>query len=253
MPENDTFTNRVALVTGGSRGIGRAVALRLAEEGANVAISYASREDAAQQVVKEVEALGRRATAARCDVAQADQVDALVDHTRSTLGPIEHLVHCGAISPVSGHDELSIEEWQRTMDVNLTGTFLVVRAVKDEMIERRFGRIVAISSVAGLRARAHQAAYSASKAGVIAFARCWAEGFAPHNVRFNVVAPGIIETEMVHTLSEEEIAAKVDQTPLGRIGEPEEIAGVVRFLLGNDSSYMTGQTVVASGGRIHLP
>ena len=121
------------------------------------------------------------------------------------------------------------------------------------MIERRFGRIVAISSVAGLRARAHQAAYSASKAGVIAFARCWAEGFAPHNVRFNVVAPGIIETEMVHTLSEEEIAAKVDQTPLGRIGEPEEIAGVVRFLLGNDSSYMTGQTVVASGGRIHLP
>ncbi len=249
----DEFRHRVALITGGSRGIGRAVALRLARDGADVAVSYAARQDPAIEVVREIEALGRRATHARCDVSEPEEVGALVAHTRSELGPIDFLVHCGAVSSVSRHDELSIEEWRRTVDVNLTGTFLIVRAVKDEMIERRFGRIVAISSVAALRSRAHQAAYSASKAGVIALTRCWSDAFAPHNVRFNAIAPGLIETEMVHTLSDEEIATKIAATPVGRIGVPDDIAGLVRYLVSEESNFMSGQTLVASGGRIHLP
>lgn len=247
------FQNRVALVTGGSRGIGRAAALRLARDGADIAISYASRKETALDVVREIEALGRRATCACCDVSKPDQVDALVTQTRTELGPIDFLIHSGAISSVSEHDELTLEEWQRTMDVNLTGTFLIVRAVKDEMIERGFGRIVAISSVAALRGRKHQAAYSASKAGVIAFVRCWSDGLAPHNVRVNAIAPGLIETEMVHTLTDEEIAGKVEQTPLGRIGVPDDIANLARFLLSEESSFISGQTLIASGGRVHLP
>ena len=247
------FQNRVALVTGGSRGIGRAAALRLAREGADVAISYAERKETSLDVVREIEALGRKATCARCDVSKPDEVEALVAHARSELGPIDFLVHSGAISTVSEHDELTLEEWQRVIDVNLTGTFLVVRAVKDEMIERKFGRVVALSSVAALRGRKHQAAYSASKAGVIGFVRCWSDALAPHNVRINAIAPGLIETEMVHTLSEEEIAGKIAQTPLGRIGVPDDIANLTRFLLSEESSFISGQTLVASGGRVHLP
>ncbi|MCH2376030.1 MAG: 3-oxoacyl-ACP reductase FabG [Planctomycetes bacterium] len=249
----EEFNNRVALVTGGSRGIGRAIALRLAQEGCDVSVSYAARKEPADDVVKEIQAIGRKATHAQCDVADPKQVEALVAHTRSQIGPIDFLVHSGAIASVSNHDEVTLEEWQRIIDVNLTGTFLIVRAVKDEMIERRFGRIVALSSVAALRGRANQVAYSASKAGVIAITRCWSDALAPHNVRFNAIAPGVIETEMEHTLSDEEIETKVTLTPLGRIGEPEDIAGVARFLLSDDSNFMSGQTIVASGGRVQLP
>ncbi|MEM7233421.1 MAG: 3-oxoacyl-ACP reductase FabG, partial [Planctomycetota bacterium] len=247
------FQDRVALVTGGSRGIGRAIALDLAAHGCHVAISYATRDEDAKKTVAEIEALGRKATMMTCDVSSPEQVESMVSQVRSELGPIDFLAHCGAVPSVSEHHELEHDEWCRTIDVNLTGTYLVVKAVKDEMMERRFGGIVAIASVAGLRGRAHQAAYSASKAGVIALARCWSAAFAPYGVRFNAIAPGLIETEMVHTLPEEEIRRKVAETPLRRIGEPGDIASITRFLLSDESSFMTGQTLVASGGRVHLP
>lgn len=248
----DAFTGRVALVTGGSRGIGRATALRLAHEGADVAISYASRSAAAEEVVAEIRSLGRRATAAACNVSQPDDVRRLVEQTRQQLGPIDLLAHCGAISNIAGHEELSYEQWHETIDVNLNGTFLIVFAVKDEMLRRGFGRIVTVSSIAALRPRKMQIHYSASKAGVIALTRCCAEAFAPR-VRINCVAPGLTETEMAHVLPPNVIHRVIDETPLGRIGEPEEIAGVIRFLLSEESSFMTGQTVVASGGRVMLP
>lgn len=247
------FENRVALVTGGSRGIGRAAALRLAQEGADVAISYASRENDARDVVAEIERIGRRALCAACDVAKPDDVKELVDQARAKLGPIDLVAHCGAISNICDHSELTYERWRETIDVNLNGTFLVVFAVKDEMIRRGFGRIVTVSSIAGLRARKMQIHYSTSKAGVIAMTRCCAEAFAPHNVRINCVAPGLTETEMAHVLSDETIGRVVAATPMGRIGQPEEIAAVIRFLLSEESSFMTGQTVVASGGREMLP
>jgi 3-oxoacyl-[acyl-carrier protein] reductase len=246
------FANRVALVTGGSRGIGRAIALQLAREGADVAISYASRAPAAEKVVAEIEALGRRALCCPCDVSQKDQVDALVARVREKLGPIDLLAHCGAISNIATHEELSFERWKETIDVNLTGTYLTVFAVKDEMIRRNFGRIVLISSVAALRPRAAQIHYSSAKAGVIALARCCAAAFAPH-VRVNCIAPGLIETEMAQVLSPAQTAAVIEQTPLGRLGTPEEIAEVATFLLSERSRFMTAQTVVACGGRVTIP
>jgi 3-oxoacyl-[acyl-carrier protein] reductase len=247
------FANRVALVTGGSRGIGRAVALRLAREGAHVAVSYATREAEARWVVHEIEGLERRGLCAPCNVSRPEDVHALVARTREQLGPIDFLVHCGAISNLRDHTELDYDVWRETIEVNLTGTYLAVFAVKDEMIARRFGRIVTLSSVAALRPRKMQIHYASAKAGVIAFTRCCAEAFAPHNVRINGIAPGLIETEMAHVLSDEMIRGVVDATPMGRLGQPEEIASVIRFLLSDESSFMTGHTLAVSGGRVTVP
>jgi 3-oxoacyl-[acyl-carrier protein] reductase len=249
---DQAFSGRMALVTGGSRGIGRATALRLAREGADVAISYVSRGAAAKEVVAEIQALDRRAIAVACDVSQPADVERLVRETRRELGPIDLLVHCGAISNIASHEQLSYECWRETIDVNLNGAFLMVFAVKDEMLRRGFGRIVTVSSIAALRPRKMQIHYASAKAGVIALTRCCAEAFAPL-VRINCVAPGLTETEMAHVLPDETIRQVVQETPLGRIGQPEEIANVIRFLLSEESSFMTGQTVVASGGRAMLP
>jgi 3-oxoacyl-[acyl-carrier protein] reductase len=247
-----TFDKRVALITGGSRGIGRATALRLASEGADIAFSYASRAGDAEQTAAAVRALGRRAVHCPCNVANPDDVGRLIDTARQ-LGPIDYLIHSGAVSNIQDHSTLSLDLWRETIDVNLTGTYLVVFAVKDEMIERRFGRIVTLSSVAALRPRKMQIHYASAKAGVIAFTRCCAEAFAPHNVRINCVAPGLIDTEMARVLPPQARQTVVEQTPLGRLGTPEEIASVIRFLLSEESSFMTGQTLAASGGRVMLP
>jgi 3-oxoacyl-[acyl-carrier protein] reductase len=246
------FNKRVALITGGSRGIGRATALRLASEGADVSFSYASRAADAEETAAAIRALGRRVVYRACNVANPDDVQRLVDAARQ-LGPIDYLVHSAGISNIQDHTTLSLDVWREMIDVNLTGTYLAVFAVKDEMIERRFGRIVTLSSVAALRPRKMQIHYASAKAGVIAFTRCCAEAFAPHNVRINCVAPGLIDTEMSRVLSPEAMQAVIDQTPLGRLGTPEEIAAVIRFLLSEESSFMTGHTLGVSGGRIMLP
>jgi 3-oxoacyl-[acyl-carrier protein] reductase len=246
------FTDRVVLITGGSRGIGRATALRLAREGADIAISYATRAGDAEETAAAIRALGRRAVYRACNVANSDDIQRLVDEARK-LGPIDYLVHSGAVSNIQDHSTLTLDLWRETIDVNLTGTYLAVFAVKDEMIQRRFGRIVTLSSVAALRPRKMQIHYASAKAGVIAFTRCCAEAFAPHNVRINCVAPGLIDTEMARVLPPEMMQAVVDQTPLGRLGTPEEMASVIRFLLSEESSFMTGHTLAASGGRIMLP
>ena len=247
------FTGRVALVTGGSRGIGRAVALQLAREGADVAISYASRPEPAAETLRQIETAGRRGLALRCNVAQQEEVDDLVTQTRTKLGPIDLLVHCGAISNTCNHDELTFGRWQEMINVNLHGAFHVLYAVKDEMVKRRFGRIVMLASVAALRPRARQIHYSAAKAGVIALTRCLAEALAPYNVRINGIAPGLIDTEMAKVLTPQQAQTVVDQTPLGRLGTPEEVAEVACFLLSERSRFMVGQTVSVCGGRIMLP
>src|SRR5262249_52813776 len=161
------FNQRVALITGGSRGIGRATALRLAGEGADIAFSYASRAGDAEETAAAIRALGQRAVYGPCNVANPDDVQRLVDAARQ-LGPIDYLVHCGAISNLQDHRTLSLDLWRETIEINLTGTYLAVFAVKDEMIKRRFGRIVTLSSVAALRPRKMQIHYASAKAGVIA-------------------------------------------------------------------------------------
>src|SRR5580658_6583051 len=231
------FTNRVILITGGSRGIGRATALRLASEGADIAFSYASRARDAEETAAAIRALGRRAVCAPCNVGNPDDIKRLVDMARQ-LGPIDYLVHSGAISNIQDHSTLTLDLWRETIEVNLTGTYLAVFAVKDEMMRRRFGRIVTISSVAALRPRKMQIHYASAKAGVIAFTRCCAEAFASHNVRINCVAPGLIDTEMARVLPPATMKEVVEQTPLGRLGTPEEIAAVIRFLLSEESSFM---------------
>jgi 3-oxoacyl-[acyl-carrier protein] reductase len=250
---SDAFANRVALVTGGSRGIGRATALRLAREGADVAISYANRSAEARRVVAEIVAMGHKAISVPCNVASQADVSRLVSETEQRLGPIDLLAHCGAISKICDHSQLSFDLWLETIGVNLNGAYLVVFAVKDGMIARRFGRIVLVSSVAALRPRKMQIHYATSKAGVIALARCCGEAFAPHNVRINCVAPGLIDTEMAQVLSDEAFERIVAETPMGRIGQPDEIASVIRFLLSEESAFMTGETLAASGGRVTLP
>jgi 3-oxoacyl-[acyl-carrier protein] reductase len=251
--DSTTFFGRVALITGGSRGIGRATALRLASEGADVAISYVSRREEAESVVRQIREIGRRAIAVTCNVAHSADIQRLVKQTREQLGPIDLLVHSGAISNTCEHTELTEERWLETIDINLSGTYRVVFAVKDEMIQRRYGRIVTISSLAALRPRPMQIHYSAAKAGVISFTRSCAEAFAAHHVRFNCVAPGLIDTEMVRVLPDDRIASIVAQTPIRRLGQPEEVASAIRFLLSDESSFITGQTLMVCGGRVMLP
>ena len=248
-----TFEGKTALVTGGTRGLGRTVALRLACEGADVAVNYFSREADAKQTLADIEATGRKAVAIAGDVSKPPQAQRIVAKAREALGPIDNLVHCAAIAIPIPASEVTWEIWKKTLDINLDGTFNMIYAVKDEMIERKFGRIVTISSIAALRPRAYQVPYSTSKAAVIALTRCCAEAWAPYNLRINCIAPGLFETEMADTLAPEVIQQMITDTPMQRIGQPEEIAALARFLVSDESSFMTGQTLVASGGRVMLP
>ncbi len=251
MPDAE-FSGRTALVTGGSRGIGRAISLQLAAEGARVAVNYVGDEAAARETQARIEAAGGTCRLFKADVSDADQVEAMVREVERELQPVDLLVTSAGINFVEAHAAMTYANWRRTMAVNLDGTFLPVMAVKDGMIQRRFGRIVCLSSIAALRPRPRLIAYSASKAAVIAFARSCAEAFAP-DVRINCVAPGLIDTDMPASLDEGVKQAMIRDTPLERIGRPEEIAEMACFLLSERSSFTTGQTFVASGGRVSLP
>jgi len=243
---------RTALVTGGSRGIGRAVCLRLAREGARIAVNYAGNETAARETQGLVEAEGVACALVKADVSDPAAVEAMVAETERALGPVDLLVTSAGIAQAGPHTEADFATWRRTMAVNADGTYLSVMAVKDGMIKRGFGRIVCFSSIAALRPRPSMLAYTASKAAVIAFARSCAEAFAPA-VRVNCIAPGLIDTDMLKSLDRGEHGHLIETTPLKRIGRPEEMAEMALFLLSERSSFTTGQVVVASGGRVTLP
>jgi 3-oxoacyl-[acyl-carrier protein] reductase len=244
------FAGRTALVTGGARGIGRAICVTLARHGCRVAINYQQNHEAASECVRLVEGAGGRGVVVQADVSRERDVERMAAETRRALGPIDFLVNSAGIAESVPHDRLTFAHWKRTFEVNLDGTFLATWAVKDEMIARRFGRIVNISSLAGLMKKPQMIHYATSKAAVIALTRSCAEALAPYNVRVNCVAPGLIETDMVRAADPQLVAQLIAVTPLGRIGQPDEIAATVRFLLAEESSFITGQTIAACGGRV---
>jgi 3-oxoacyl-[acyl-carrier protein] reductase len=247
------LAGRTALVTGGAKGIGRSCCLRLAEAGADVAINYLTSGEQARETADLVRQAGVRAHLVRADVSSAEQVAAMVDEVAGTLGPVDLLINNAGVFHLLPHEETSPEIWQKTLDVNLTGAYLVTWAVKPGMIERGFGRIVNIASIAGLRPRPMSIAYAASKAGLIGLTQSLAEALAPHNIRVNAIAPGLIDTEILSGVSQQRIDAIVEATPLGRIGRGADVAAAALFLLSEESSFMTGQTLVVCGGRVMLP
>jgi 3-oxoacyl-[acyl-carrier protein] reductase len=252
MSEAD-FQDRTVLVTGGSRGIGRACCERLARAGASVAVNYRSNEAAAAETTRLIEAAGAKALAVQADVIDPDSVAAMVTRVSDELGPVDMLVNNAGIFEYVTPETTTLDHWRRTIDVNLTGTYIVTWAVKDQMIERGFGRIVNMSSISALRARPYGIAYAASKAGVIAFTKSASEALIPHNIRMNAVAPGLIETEIIDDVDRATLDRIVGETPMKRIGQADEIADVVHFLLSEASRFMMGQVLVASGGRVMLP
>lgn len=252
MPTSE-FSGKTVLVTGGSRGIGRAAALRLGSEGARVGVNFATRRDKADEVVREIAASGGSAVAVQGDVTSAEDVQCMVEETRAAFGPIDMLVHSAGLSILEKAENVTFETWRQVMSVNLDGTFHVIYALKDEMIARKFGRMVLLSSIAALRERKNQVHYSAAKAGVIAMSRCLAEAWAEHNIRINTICPGLIETDMGQLISGAAKQYVIDNTPMRRLGAPEEIASAIRFLLSDESSFITGQSLVVSGGRVMLP
>jgi 3-oxoacyl-[acyl-carrier protein] reductase len=242
------LSEKVAIVTGASRGIGRAIALALAEQGAKVVVNYARSGDAAHAVVKEISDQGGEAMAVQADVSDADQVQNLIKETRNQWGQIDVLVNNAGITRDTLLLRMKVEDWQSVINLNLTGVFLCTQAVSKIMLKQRQGRIINIASVAGQMGNPGQANYSAAKAGVIGFTKTTAKELASRNVTVNAVAPGFIATEMTSELDAEEI---LNYIPLGRYGKPEEVAGMVRFLAGDPAAaYITGQVFNVDGGMV---
>jgi len=238
---------RRALITGASRGIGEAIALHLAERGADLAL-MASEEKNLVKVARAASERGVRVVSIGADMADGAAVERAVEHARETLGGLDCVVANAGITADQLIMRLKPEDWDRVLSVNLTGTFRLVRAAVSPMIRARYGRIVLISSVAGLMGNPGQAAYAASKAGLIGLAKSLAREIASRAVTVNVVAPGLIETDMARALPEERRAQLASQIPLGRLGTPQEIAAAVGFLLSEEASYITGAVLNVSGG-----
>ncbi len=240
---------QVAIVTGASRGIGRAIALALATEGAKVVVNYARSSTAAEEIVATITADGGQALALQADVSHADQVEKLISGTLEAFGRIDILVNNAGITRDTLLLRMKLEDWQAVIDLNLTGVFLCTKAVAKGMLKQRSGRIINIASVAGQMGNPGQANYSAAKAGVIGFTKTVAKELASRGVTVNAVAPGFIATDMTGDLPNTEDILKF--IPLGRFGKPEDIAGMVRFLAADPAAaYITGQVFNVDGGMV---
>ena len=249
---NKDFEGKVALITGASRGIGRAIAVNLAANGASIAINYNENEEAAIETKKLVDTHQVPSTIIKANVADNDDVKKMINETEKKLGPIDLLVTNAGIAETEEVADMSIKTWKNIMAVNVDGTLFPILELIPGMIKRNFGRIVCISSIAGIGMRPQLVSYGTSKAAVMALVRNLAGAIAPQ-IRINSVAPGLIETDMIQIMSEEKRKNMIEDTPLKRIGKPEEIAETVAYLLSEKSSYTTGQTLVSDGGRIPLP
>lgn len=239
---------RLALVTGSSRGIGRAIALKLAAMGHSVVINYVTREDAANDVVKDIADRGGKALAVRADITKLDQVEAMFQRALELGESVEILVNNAGIIKDSLLMRMSDETWDNVMDLNLRGAFLCTRAALRGMVRGRWGRVVNIGSVVGMLGNPGQANYAASKAGMIGFTQSVAKEVASRNITVNYVAPGYITTDIVEDLPQQLKDRILARIPLQRFGKPEEIAGMVGYLVGDEAEYVTGQVFAIDGG-----
>mgnify|MGYP000910973001 CR=1 FL=1 len=239
---------QVALVTGASRGIGRAIALELARAGADVVVNYAGSEGAAREVVQEIEGLNRKAIMIRANVAQSEEVEQMVKEAISTFGKIDILVNNAGITRDNLLMRMKEEEFDDVISTNLKGVFNCIKAVTRPMMKARGGRIINISSVVGVMGNPGQVNYVAAKAGVIGMTKSVARELAARNITVNAVAPGFIETDMTAVLAEETRQNLMGQIPLQRLGKPEDIAHAVKFLASKEAAYMTGQVLHVDGG-----
>ncbi|MDE7244570.1 MAG: 3-oxoacyl-ACP reductase FabG [Oscillospiraceae bacterium] len=241
---------KVAFVTGGSRGIGRAIAVRLAAEGYAVGIGYLQSREQAGALAETLRLQGADALAVQGDVADREAITAAIRSVEASLGPVSVLVNNAGIAGQCQFQDIPDSFWHRMFAVNVDGAFHTIQAVLPHMIHEKSGSIVNISSMWGLRGASCEAAYSATKAALIGLTRSLAVELAPSGIRVNCVAPGVILTDMVRTLGEDTLHMLAEQTPLGRIGAPEDIAGITAFLAGDGAAFITGQVVTADGGFI---
>ena len=241
---------RTALVTGASRGIGRAIALRLAAEGADVAVNFAGSAAKAEEVKEAIIKMGRKAVAIQADVKDVSSVASMVEEVKKTFGRIDILVNNAGVTRDGLLMRMKDEDWETVIDTNLRGVFQCTKAVSKIMMKQRYGRIVNMASVVGLVGNAGQANYAASKAGVIGFSKSVARELASRGITVNMVAPGCIDTDMTAVLSDKVREAMLADIPLARVGKPEDVANAVAFLVSDEAAYITGQVINVDGGMV---
>ncbi|MFJ5765196.1 3-oxoacyl-[acyl-carrier-protein] reductase [Lysinibacillus sp. NPDC093210] len=241
---------KVAVVTGASRGIGRAIALKLADEGAKVIVNYSGSQAKAEEVVATIQANGGEALAVQASVSKTEEVTALMEAAVKTFGSLDILVNNAGITRDNLLMRMKEDEWDDVLNTNLKGVFLCTKAVTRQMMKQRAGRIINISSIVGVAGNAGQANYVAAKAGVIGLTKTTAKELASRNILVNAIAPGFIETEMTEQLPEDLKQGMLTQIPLAKLGQPEDIAKAVVFLASDDANYMTGQTLHIDGGMV---
>lgn len=244
------LTGKTAIITGGSRGIGRAIALVFAQEGANVAIVYAGNTAAAEATSKAIGEIGVQVMAIQCDITDGAAVDGMIAAVKERFGSIDILVNNAGITRDGLLMRMKEADWQAVINTNLTGAFHCTKAVAKPMMKQRGGAIINISSVVGVTGNAGQANYAAAKAGIIGFTKAMAKELASRNIRINAVAPGYINTDMTADLPEGTKADMVKSIPLGRMAQPEEVAKAVLFLASDCASYVTGQVLHVDGGMV---
>jgi len=244
------YKNKTVIVTGGSRGIGKAIALSFGAKGANVVVNYTASEGKALEVVEEVKSLGGDAIAVKCNVAVADDVENLLKATKDAYGQIDYLVNNAGITRDTLLIRMKEDDWDAVMDTNLKGVFLCTKIIGKAMIKQKYGQIVNMTSVVGVMGNAGQANYAASKAGVIGFTKSSAKEFAARGITVNAVAPGFIRTEMTDVLAEDVKEAYANAIPLKKMGEVEDVANAVMFFCSDSAKYITGQTLQVDGGML---
>jgi 3-oxoacyl-[acyl-carrier protein] reductase len=244
------FSNKVAIVTGGSRGIGRAIAKKLATFNSHVVINYTSSETEALKVKEEIESLGVECMAIKCDVSKSEDVNNMINEVMNKFGKIDILINNAGITKDGLLMKMKEEDFDKVIDVNLKGVFNCTKAVTKPMMKQRNGKIVNMSSVVGVMGNPGQANYCASKAGVIGFTKATAKELASRNININAVAPGFIETDMTDVLKDDVKESMLSVIPMKKFGTPEDIANLVMFLCSDMSTYITGQVIHVDGGMV---